>query len=149
MSTEAAAPRPTDPVPGGGKGGLVVALVIAVLALAGVSILWAQEKSKSAEGADASNRVSELEAQLIERNADLERARMDLRELQATPATDSGRVSELEAEIETMRKQREFAERERETYGEYLIEAQREVIELKRTLAEADAKIAELGGGGR
>jgi len=150
LSTEAATPRPTDPVPGGGKGGLVVALIVLVLALAGVSFLWVQEKRKAAEGADASDRVAELQAQLDEREADLERARKDLRELQATPASDSGRIAELEKQVDELREERDFAERERETYGEHLIEAQRELIDVKRALVEADAKIAELesGGGG-
>ncbi len=149
-------PTPTTTTPnqpagsgggGGGKGGLVVALVIAVGLLLVMSFLWAQEKQKAGGGASDAQ-VEDLRTQLDDMVLQRDQALKDLRKAQSTPAQDAGRVMELEEEMKKLRAEARFAEEQREHASELLVEAQRQLIDFKRAVVEADQKIQDLQNGG-
>ena len=135
-----------SPAPsGGGRGGLMAALAISVILLLVMSFLWAQEKQKGKDaGGASSEEVQELRNELAQAKADRDQALKDYRRLQSMPSGDEERVAELEEQVNQLRAERDFAESERSNAADFVIEVQRNLNNFKRTVQEADAKVAAL-----
>jgi chromosome segregation ATPase len=134
-----------SPGTGGKRGGLVFALVISVLLLLVVAFLWASglQETKSLR-----DQVDAKESTIKNLTAERDQSLREVSRLRTAPQEAEEELRKLNQEMKTLDDERRFAERQREEASEFLIECQRENIDLRTTVSELEAQLQALKEGG-